>query len=222
MHVRRLTTTGICGSSPLNKKTTDRSQLVLLISNDINAGVLPTGSWLKQIDLEQRYGCTRLDIRRALDQLVLKSMVEHIPNRGYYVHTPDLTQVADTREVRIALECAAVDQMVVTEERLQALDVIAQRFGRLVNEGTMQECYSANLEFHRAIYDMCTNRVMIEFIEEIRSRPPSSPGGTWRTHLRAEQSSREHFQIVEALRNGDRDLLKRLIAAHIRQTPLEQ
>ncbi|WP_178120629.1 GntR family transcriptional regulator [Pseudomonas sp. PB101] len=205
----------------MNKKTTDRSQLVLLISNDINAGVLPTGSWLKQIDLEQRYGATRLDIRRALDQLVQKNMVEHIPNRGYYVHTPDLTQVSDTREVRIALECAAVDQMVVTEERLQALDLIAQRFARLVNEGTMQECYIANLEFHRGIYDMCTNRVMIEFIEEIRSRPPSSPGGTWRTHLRAEQSGREHFQILDALRNGDRDRLKQLIAAHIRQTPLQ-
>lgn len=207
--------------SPLNKQKTDRSQLVLLISNDINAGVLPTGSWLKQIDLEHRYGCTRLDIRRALDQLTQRNMVEHIPNRGYYVHTPDLNLVSDTREVRIALECAAVDQMVVTEERLQALDVIAQRFARLVNEGTMQECYAANLAFHRGVYDLCTNRVMIEFIEEIRSRPPSSPGGTWRTHLRAEQSSREHFMILDALRRDDRDYLKRLIAAHIRQIPLE-
>jgi DNA-binding GntR family transcriptional regulator len=206
--------------SLLKKTVTDRSQLVVLISKDINAGILPAGSWLKQIDLEERYSSSRLDVRRALDQLVLKHMVEHIPNRGYYVHTPDMAQVSDAREIRIALECAAVNQMVISPERVQQLDAFAQRFHTLVQEGTMLECYNANLEFHRGLYDLCTNRLLVEFIEEMRSRPPSSPGGTWRTHQRAEQSSREHFLMIDALRNDDRELLKALIAAHIRQTPL--
>lgn len=206
--------------SPLKKTVTDRSQLVLLISKDINAGILPAGSWLKQIDLEERYGYSRLDVRRALDQLVLKHMVEHIPNRGYYVHTPDLGQVADAREIRVALECAAVNQMQVSPQQLEQLEAFAQRFHTLVQEGTTLECYNANLAFHRCLYDLCSNRLLVEFIEEMRSRPPSSPGGTWRTHQRAEQSSREHFLMLEALRDDDRELLKALIAAHIRQTPL--
>ncbi|WP_397449164.1 GntR family transcriptional regulator [Pseudomonas sp. NA-150] len=205
----------------LNKTVTDRSQLVLLISKDINAGILPAGSWLKQIDLEERYGHSRLDVRRALDQLVLKHMVEHIPNRGYYVHTPDLDQVSDAREIRVALECAAVNQMVVSAEHLAELETLAQRFNTLVQEGTVLERYNANLEFHRVLYDLCTNHQLLELIDEMRSRPPSSPGGTWRTHLRAEQSSREHFQMVEALRDDDRERLKQLIAAHIRQIPLQ-
>lgn len=205
---------------PLKKNVTDRNQLVLLISKDINAGILPAGSWLKQIDLEARYGRTRLEVRRALDQLVLKSMVEHIPNRGYYVHTPDPDQVADAREIRVALECAAVNQMVISDAGLALIDTAAQRFHRLVQEGTLLECYNANLDFHRALYALCTNRLLIEFIEEMRSRPPTSPGGTWRTHVRAEQSAREHFQMLEALRGGDLKHLKRLIAAHIRQVPL--
>lgn len=204
----------------MKKNVTDRSQLVLLMSKDINAGLLPAGSWLKQIDLEARYGCTRLEVRRALDQLVLKRMVEHIPNRGYYVHTPDLAQVSDAREIRVALECAAVNQMVVSEEQLLLIDSAAQRFHTLLQEGTLLECYNANLDFHRALYDLCTNRLLIEFIEEMRSRPPTSPGGTWRTHLRAQQSSREHFQMLEALRDQDMERLKLLITAHIRQVPL--
>lgn len=204
----------------MKKNVTDRSQLVLLMSKDINAGLLPAGSWLKQIDLEARYGCTRLEVRRALDQLVLKRMVEHIPNRGYYVHTPDLAQVSDAREIRVALECAAVNQMVVSEEQLLLIDSTAQRFHTLLQEGTLLDCYNANLDFHRALYDLCTNRLLIEFIEEMRSRPPTSPGGTWRTHLRAQQSSREHFQMLDALRDQDMERLKLLIAAHIRQVPL--
>jgi DNA-binding GntR family transcriptional regulator len=207
---------------PLKKTVTDRSQLVVLISKDINAGILPAGSWLKQIDLEERYGSSRLDVRRALDQLVVKRMVEHLPNRGYYVHTPDLAQVSDAREIRVALECAAVNQMIVSDADLEQLDAIAQRFNTLVQEGTLLERYNANLDFHRTLYELCSNRQLIEFIEDMRSRPPSSPGGTWRTHVRAEQSSREHFQMVDALRTNDRERLKQLIAAHIRQIPLEQ
>ena len=38
------------------------------LARDVQAGLLPPGTWLKQIDLETRYGHGRSDIRRALDE----------------------------------------------------------------------------------------------------------------------------------------------------------
>ncbi|MBN8933883.1 MAG: GntR family transcriptional regulator, partial [Rhizobium pusense] len=52
-----------------------------LILHDIQTGILAPGAWLKQIDLEQRYRCGRPEIRRALDRLAQKRIVEHVPNR---------------------------------------------------------------------------------------------------------------------------------------------
>ena len=58
-------------------------------AQDILAGVLLPGTWLKQIDLERRYKCTRPEVRRALDRLAQKRLVEHVPNRGFRVSSFD-------------------------------------------------------------------------------------------------------------------------------------
>jgi DNA-binding GntR family transcriptional regulator len=204
----------------LKKKTVDRGLLASLIVKDINSGGLPPGGWLKQIDLEQRYGCSRLDVRRALDQLVIKHIVQHIPNRGYYAQAPNLEQLADIREIRVALECAAVDQMDIDGADLDALEDIAKRFSLMVQQGTLFERYDTNLAFHRFIYALCRNKEMVLLIEEIRNRYPSATVATWTTHARTEQSDREHFLMIEALRARDPERLKKLIAAHIRQVPV--
>ena len=53
---------------------------------------------------------------------------------------------------------------------------------------------------------------------EIRWRGPSAPIFEWKTRARMEQSSREHFAMVEALKGRQLARLQKLIRAHIRQT----
>lgn len=62
-----------------HEETCDVTDLLL---QDMLTDTLPAGSWLKQIDLEQRYDCTRPEIRRALDRLTQRRLVQHIPNRS--------------------------------------------------------------------------------------------------------------------------------------------
>src|SRR5438477_8496877 len=100
------------------------------IERDINIGTLSPGAWLKQIDLERRYGATRLDVRQALDGLVARRLVTHVPNRGYHVREFDQRQISDIYEVRAILEVAAAEHLVahVTDERLRALTRRAETF----------------------------------------------------------------------------------------------
>ena len=81
-----------------------------LILQDILAGRLPPGTWLKQIDLERRYSCTRPQVRRALDRLVQKRLVEHIPNRGYHVPEQDGRRAQEVSDIRVILEVASVGE----------------------------------------------------------------------------------------------------------------
>eukprot|EP01031_Cornospumella_fuschlensis_P014413 gene14413-17604_t len=71
-----------------------------LVLEDILTGVLPAGTWLKQIDLEKRYDCTRPEVRRALDRLSQKRLVEHVPNRGYHVYQPDGRRAQEVSDIR--------------------------------------------------------------------------------------------------------------------------
>jgi DNA-binding GntR family transcriptional regulator len=192
-----------------------------LLARDIHSGLFGLGTWLKQIDLEKRYGCTRIEVRRALDKLVLKRLVQHIPNRGYHVYQPDARQTDEIRDVRVVLETAAADTIVENADAaaLAELHALAQRFDELVTQGTLLEQYEANVAFHVRMGMLCTNRELFSLILEMRGRGPSAPIEQWQTHARIEKSSQEHFQMVEAIEARDLPRLKALIRAHIRQVP---
>lgn len=201
---------------PLKK---DWMTLADLITQDVRSGIFAPGMWLKQIDLEKRYGYGRPDVRRALDYLAQKRLLQHIPNRGYHVFLPDGEQTAHILELRVILETAAVDSIVAraTPAAIQELDRLACRFDEMVLRGTVLDQYEANLAFHRELLRLCSNPELLTLVTELRSRTSSALAGQWRTRARVEQSSREHHAMVEALSARDAARLKEVIALHIRQ-----
>src|SRR5215471_16120101 len=88
---------------PAKEPLKEAGDVATRIERDINIGALSPGAWLKQIDLERRYGATRLDVRQALDALVARRLVAHVPNRGYHVREFDQRSISDIYEVRAIL-----------------------------------------------------------------------------------------------------------------------
>lgn len=193
-----------------------------LLLQDILTGTLPAGTWLKQIDLERRYACTRPEVRRALDRLSQKRLVQHIPNRGYQVYEVDGARTQEISDIRVILETAVADRMVAhaTPEAIATLRGLARQFDDMSFRGTIIEHYDANLAFHRALLLLSGNLELVELVAEIRQRTASAPVSQWRTRARIEQSAREHHLMVDALAAGDVAELKRLIEIHIRQAPI--
>ena len=109
------------------------------ITQDVRAGVFAPGMWLKQIDLESRYGHGRPDVRRALDYLAQKRLVQHVPNRGYHVFKPDGDQTAHILELRVILETAAVDSIIAraTPAAVERIADLARRFDDTILQGTI-------------------------------------------------------------------------------------
>src|SRR5215212_2824201 len=93
------------------------------ISADISSGLLGNGAWLKQIDIETRYRCTRTDARRALEALAIKGRIQRIPQRGYYVSIVDEGQRRELVEVRVLLETAMVPSIVERATRKDIADL---------------------------------------------------------------------------------------------------
>ncbi|OQM74622.1 GntR family transcriptional regulator [Manganibacter manganicus] len=192
-----------------------------LLLQDILTGTLPAGTWLKQIDLEQRYNCTRPDVRRVLDRLTQRRLVQHIPNRGYQVYEVDERRSQEISDIRVILETSVAGLMIAhaTPEATRDLRTLARRFDDMSFRGTILQHYDANLAFHRRLLQLAGNTELVELVSEIRQRTVSAPVAQWRTRARIEQSAREHHLMVDALEAGDLAELKRLIEIHIRQAP---
>jgi DNA-binding GntR family transcriptional regulator len=194
--------------------------LVNRIAVDIQSGVFTPGTWLKQIDLEARYGCTRMDLRRALDRLVAKRLVEHVHNRGYHVYEADSRVYAELQDIRIVLELRAAELVCqhATPGDVRELRRLAKRFDALLPGGTVFEQYDANIAFHVRMLEICSNRELHELIMEIRRRGPSAPIFQWKSRARMEQSSREHLAMVDAIEERQLARLQKLVREHIQQT----
>ncbi|WP_394892263.1 GntR family transcriptional regulator [Mesorhizobium sp. AaZ16] len=196
-----------------------RDDVADLIARDIQAGLHGRGAWLKQIDLQKGYSATRIEIRRALDRLVLRRLVQHEHNKGYRVYAPDENHTDQIRDVRVVLETAAAERILETVDAaaIEELRNLARRFADLLMTGTLLQQYEANLAFHHRMAQLCPNRELADLVMEYRGRGASAPLTQWSTRARIEKSAREHMEIVEALAARDLPRLKLVVAAHIRQ-----
>lgn len=189
------------------------------ITSDIAAGRLTNGTWLKQVDLEQRYGCSRADVRRALEKLAVKGVVQRIPDRGFYVAVIDEARHRELVEVRVVLESATAPGIVAaaTEADIADLRALATRFAACIRDGDAAQKFTANRDFHVRLTELCPNRELAKLALDVRGNIPTTPVVQWWTQARIERSAEEHFQIVDAIAARDAAELTRLIGLHILQ-----
>jgi len=194
-----------------------KRDLAAEIAQAIGMRAYRPGEWLRQIDLEETFRATRFDVRRALEELVVRKTIEHVPNRGYRVALIDHATARAIRETRIILEVpaavAAVDRL--DEAALTRLESLAARFSEAVRSGTRLEQSEINSAFHHLIYAHCGNPVLEETIWSLRDRSRGSAVTVWNSHESLLDSDREHHAMVEAIRLADRPRLAGLTARHI-------
>jgi DNA-binding GntR family transcriptional regulator len=200
-----------------NESAARLDRLVRAIRNDIIFGVYDPGARLKLAELQERYGATLSEARRALAELKSGQLVEHVVNSGYRVATPDETRRAQMRFVRTVLERSAAPFIVAraTAKDLAALRELAERFDRSTGLQGRQEQAAANHDFHERLYATTGNAVLCEAIKDLRSRSHFGTTGRWRTVEGLKASSSDHFRMIEAIEDRDPVRLERVIVDHI-------
>ena len=188
------------------------------IAEEIHAGLLPPGMWLKQILLQERYGHSRGDVRRVLDRLVAQRLVEHVPNHGYRVQQLDPRRLEELRQVRLILEVAAAEMVALpaSPEAVARLRALAQDFSEATESRSILDQNEANLAFHAGLLELCPNRELARQVMETRLRMPAAPLTQWARQGWVEESARQHHAMVDALAEGDAGRYRALVRAHIR------
>ena len=189
------------------------------IAADIRSGLLGGGAWLKQVDVEARYRCTRATARRALEALAVRGMIQRIPQRGYYVTALNAETRRELVEVRAILEAGSAESIVehVTDKDIRDLRRLAAAFAAAVKKGDALERYSANRAFHVRLTGLCTNKELVKLVLALRGDLPTTPLMQWSSQARIEQSAREHANMIDALVRRDARRLAGILALHIRQ-----
>lgn len=180
-------------------------------------GELAGGLPLRQEQIAEEFGVSRIPVREALSRLEAEGLVVRSHNRGCTVATLSFADLLESVEIRKALECAALRLAVpkLTARDAARAEEILARYARATRPDEWTEL---NLEFHLTLYRPSGMPRILRMIEEIVR-------GTNR-YLRVYISSvagrevpmEEHRAILDAAKAGDTKRAVRLLEAHIERT----
>ncbi len=188
------------------------------LHRSIVTGRFTPGQRLNLDELEVQLKISKMPIKEAIGRLAAEGLLDIQARRGTYVGRIDPRDLAETFEVRRALEMLAGE--------LAVNFITKTEIGKLRNLITQMEAshdvaqhLDLNFEFHSLIVELSENRKLIETYH--RLRVPIQVAGI---HYRSEdwvsrivQEQKEHRTIIRALEQKDAEAVSRAISEHIKR-----
>lgn len=194
---------------------TDR--IVTRLRERILSGHLPGGLQLRQQQIAQEFGVSRIPVREALSRLEAEGLVTREHNRGCAVASMSLEDIEESLDIRIALEARAL-RLAIPRMKPADTAALGEVLDRYAKATSPAEWTELNLEFHLRLYRPAARPRLVRMIEDLIR-------GTDR-YLRIyisfivgrDTPLEEHRQIVRACRERDADKAVSLLEAHIGRT----
>lgn len=180
-------------------------------------GDIEAGTQLRQDDLAERFGTSRIPIREALRQLEMEGLVTFHTNRGAVVSSVSLAEVLEMMEIRIALECRAL-RLAIPNLVDADLELAAAILKSYDDEPRAEKWAEMNWRFHRTLYEPCNLPKLFSMIEANTGHVGRFTRVQVSLAAGKERPQREHYALLDACRRGDAETAVRLLEEHIVHT----
>ncbi len=175
------------------------------------------GARIVEKDLCGEIGVSRTPLREALNRLALETLVILIPYRGYGVAPLSVDSFRDLCEVRRMLEAesAALAAERATADDVRRLDELAETRYTRGDRRTYEKYLRANSAFHlalvRATHNARLEAIVMSALDQ-HQRPLYLGLGVG---VDGKASTREHHEVVDAVRARDAGRARTLMTEHI-------
>jgi DNA-binding GntR family transcriptional regulator len=183
----------------------------------IITGQLAVGEPLRQDELASQLGLSRTPLREALQALVAEGLVRMDAHRGAVVTKPSPTQLAETYEIREALEVLAGREAARVSTPAHAAEVAAI-LDQMEGVADPDAWAELNGRFHSAIYSVTGKSQLIELIDMLRNRAKLFVRILARESDSTRHADDAHGEMLHALQRNDPDAMEDVIRRHLRST----
>jgi DNA-binding GntR family transcriptional regulator len=192
-------------------------QVVEALEEDIVFGYLHPRERLVEDDLRARFNLKRHVVRQVLQELEQMGLIERKKNIGALVKSYSVKEVIDLYTVRDILEanCARQIPLPVAPERLDELVAVQKQHDAAVAAANLRLAFRANIAFHKALFALSENTVLTEMIELAAQRAHTIRSLSMIFPHFLEKARLEHWAMIEALCEGDRERLVVLCRDHL-------
>lgn len=180
-------------------------------------GKLRPGERLMEMQLADEMGVSRTPVREAIRKLELEGLVIMIPRRGAYVADLSIKDVAETFEIRSALEALAASLAAerITPEEAEEMERILVRIGAAIEEDDIQQLVALDEEYHNLLYKASRNDRLMQILNNLREQIQRFRVTTLAVPGRVRGVLQEHRNIAEAISERNAELAHQLALEHI-------
>lgn len=171
----------------------------------IRREILP-GTKLKEVVLADEFGVSRTRIRQALCVMEARGLVVRTPNQGALVSVLDavsLFKIYDVFEILEGLCARLAVQNAPPKSWSDLVDLFGPELEKDILDGNCEKMYKAVKTYRTRVIDAADNPTLREFLTSIWDKTEFMIRRTLILPGRAEQSFRDHAQIVAAMQAGD-------------------
>lgn len=192
------------------------------LRDEILAGAYSPGDRIRQEELAERHGASRLPVREALRMLEAEGLVTLVANTGAWVSRINLDDCHEMYEMRERLEPLLLRMNVplLSDAQIDALDFLADS---MESSDDVERFLRLDREFHLSALQPVQTSVLGETVQSLWNRTQHYRRAA--TRLFYEDGDRsvhhDHHLIVNAVRHRDAEEAEQVLARHIRRSRLE-
>ncbi|MGD9916408.1 MAG: GntR family transcriptional regulator [Paenirhodobacter sp.] len=207
-------------------KEQDSATLSAAIMADLRSailsGVYAPGTRIRQEELAERFGTSRIPVREALKDLETQGLITLVPNSGAWIARIDPAECNEIYKIRERIEPLALGESIphLSEEQIDRLAALVDAIDATRE---VEDFLRLDREFHLESYAGAQMPTLLAMIERFwnttqhyrRAYTRLIGGeGQWVIHY-------EHRLILEAIRRRDAEEGEQMLRSHIRRTRLQ-
>jgi DNA-binding GntR family transcriptional regulator len=196
-----------------------------VLRDSILTRVFRPGARLDVKAVANQLGVSPTPVKDAINRLAAEGLIDVRPRSGTFVAEISPQAVAETFEIRRALECLAAETLVprITPDLIARFEKLIDALELPVDDDDSRRLHDENnVEFHLLIVEASGNQRLLELYHSLNAHLTIA-----RIHLRRrpddarlEQERREHRAIVDAIVARDAKRLVDVLGQHIRRAGL--
>lgn len=191
-------------------------QVANVLREAIANGTIKAGTPLRQDELAEQFGFSRMPIRDALRQLEAEGIVSIHPTKGAQVAPMDSAEISEIYALRELLESEAL-RLSLPNLAGAKLDEAEQVLDQIDAERNVGRWGTLNRAFHLALYDACGNHRLLGLIEGHHNAADRYVRILLSNLDYRSRSQTEHRDLLAACRRRDAGNAISILRQHLRE-----
>jgi DNA-binding GntR family transcriptional regulator len=200
----------------------DRVPTSTLIADQLREAVMSgdfaQGEQVGEASMAEQLGVSRGPLREAMQHLVAERLLEAVPHRGLFVVTLSEHDIRDIYTARLAVETAAVLEIIKhpdPEAAAGRLDRAVRRLGHAADHGPSKALAEADAAFHEQLVSESGSPRLQRMASTLLVETRMCLAALAEKYVAPDDLAQEHGVIVDAIRAGDRAAAIDVMRSHM-------